>query len=815
MKNLKLVAALLAIWPIAVFSQFSISGKITDRQTGESLAGAHVIVGDSYKSTISSSAGNFRITNLGAGELMLSVTYIGYQDVIKEIDLSKDMVLNIAMEPKAYLGDEVIITAVRAGEKSPTTYENVSREEIAEVNFGQDLPYLIETTPSTVVSSDAGAGIGYTGIRIRGTDITRINVTVNGIPLNDPESQGVFWVNMPDFATSVENIQIQRGVGTSTNGAAAFGASINIKTLSLQPDPYAEVSSMAGSFNTFKNNVSFGTGLINGKWSFDGRLSKITSDGYIDRATSDLKSFYFSGGWHGEKTMVKAVLYSGREKTYQAWWGVPKVRLENDMEGMQRYYDHWLFSEDEYEHMLNSDSRTYNYYTYKNETDNYQQDHYQLHLSHQFNKSLYMNMSAFYVYGRGYYEQMKKDDDFSDYGLPPVYVGNDTITSTNLVRQKWLDNDYYGYNFSLNYKKNKLNGTFGASWDNYDGRHFGKIIWAEFASNMAKDYEWYHNTGIKNNYSIFGKMNFQATEKLNVYADIQYRGVNYKINGLHDDMRDISQKHNFHFFNPKAGVYYDLNDNSSMYFSYAISNREPNRSNYRDADEGHQPVPERLYDYELGYNMSTRKYGLEANVFYMDYKDQLVMTGEISDVGAAIMTNVPGSYRAGIELIAGVQLFDKLKWDVNATYSQNKIKNFTEYVDNWDEGGQVKKDLGETDLAFSPDIIAGSRLAFKPVKGLDINLISKYVGRQYIDNTSNTDRSLDPYFVNNLVINYHFKTKYIKEVGIHFMVNNIFNEEYETFAWVYRYYLGGEYWNMDGYFPQAGTNFLGGITLKF
>ncbi|MDZ7744128.1 MAG: TonB-dependent receptor [Bacteroidota bacterium] len=817
-KYFRILTALFAILPIAVFSQHSLSGKVYDARSGEPLPGAHVIIKNTFKTAVTDAAGAYSFSGLNPGTYTLRVSYISFEEAVVKIQLDADKKHNFRLQPRAVMTEEVIISASRVGEKSPATYENVTREEIEAVNFGQDLPYLIETTPSTVVSSDAGTGIGYTNLRIRGTDITRINVTINGIPLNDPESQGVFWVNMPDFATSVDNIQIQRGVGTSVNGAAAFGASINIQTLDLRSEAYAEIRSTAGSFNTFRNNVSFGTGLIGGHWSFNGRLSKITSDGYIDRAWSDLKSFYFSGGYHGEKTMVKAVIFSGVEHTYQSWWGVPKVRLENDYEGMKRYYDHWLYTKEEYEHMLNSDSRTYNYYTYENETDNYQQDHYQLHISHQFNKDLYLSASGFYVYGRGYYEQYRNDDDFADYELPPVITGNDTISSSNLVRRKWLDNDYYGANFSLNYKLGWSTLITGGSWNFYDGRHFGNIIWSEYAVNMNKDYEWYRNTGKKNVYSAFARINSSLTNKLNAYLDLQYRGVDYKIDGIHDDLRDISQENIFNFFNPKAGLYYDLNENNSVYFSVGVANREPSRSNYRDADSNDVFKSERLLDFELGYSMKKQKYGLEANLFYMDYKDQLVLTGELNDVGAAIMTNVPESYRAGIEVVGGVKILEKLDWKLNATFSQNKIRNFVEYVDDWDYSTgepQISKELGTTGLAFSPGIIAGNRITYELFEGLKLSFISKYVGRQYIDNTSSRSRSLNPYFVNDLLINYSFKTKFIDEISFHLMINNLFNEEYETYAWVYRYIYSGEYWEMDGYFPQAGINVLGGLTLSF
>ena len=790
MKKIIIKLLFIAAMPLMAFSQFSISGKVVDKETKEPLQGAHIIIENTFKSTTSNNSGYFFIKNLKKGNYSIKVSFIGYKTIIKKIKLEKNSELNFEMASSPILEDEVIITATRAPEKSPTTFKNVSKNEIRDVNLGQDLPFLIETTPSTVITSDAGAGIGYTSIRIRGTDMTRINVTINGIPLNDPESHGVFWVDMPDFASSIDNIQIQRGVGTSTNGAAAFGASINIQTLKLNPEPYAEINSSAGSFNTFKNNLTFGTGLIKGKFSFDGRVSKITSDGYIDRAFSDLKSFFVSGAYYGEKSILKLNVFSGKEKTYQAWMGVPKDSLKTN--------------------------RTYNPYTYDNETDNYQQDHYQLIYSKEINKNLLLNAALHYTHGEGYYEQYKENRKFKDYLLDTLFIGGDTISRTNLVQQKWLDNDFYGFTYSLNYKKKNTDLIIGGAWNKYKGDHFGKVIWAQFASNGSINHQWYYNTGEKTDFNIFGKINYNLNNKFNLYGDVQYRRIYYSIDGDHDDLRDITQEHKFNFLNPKAGLYFDINENHSTYFSFAVSNREPSRSDYRDSDEDHTPTGEILYDYEIGYNFKSLNFAVDANIYYMNYKDQLILTGEINNVGDPIMTNVPESYRAGIELAVSAKILQNLKWDVNATFSRNKIKNFTAYIDNWSPPyKQITEDSGETDLSFSPDIIAGSIISYKPINNLNISFISKYVSRQYIDNTSNKYRSLDPYFVNNLIINYSFKTKFIKEIGFQLMINNIFNEEYETNAWVYRYYNEGKEYMMDGYFPQAGINFLAGINLKF
>ena len=801
MKKLALLTCLVML-PFLMFSQLNITGTVTDSLSGDKLPGAHIIIESTYNFAVSKQDGTFSFQNLKPGGYTLKVSFIGYREHLLQINLKEDMEIIIPMQPRAILEEEVVISATRASVKTPSTYQNISKQELKGKNLGQDIPFLLESTPSVVVTSDAGAGIGYTGIRIRGTDITRINVTINGVPLNDPESQGVFWVNMPDFASSVDNIQVQRGVGTSTNGAAAFGASINIQTQKLNAGPYAEINSSAGSYNTFKDNIGFGTGLIGGKWAVDGRLSKITSDGYIDRAFSDLKSFFVSGGYYGEKTIVKVSVSSGKEKTYQAWNGVPGDSLETnrtynpsgeyiDAEGNIKYYD--------------------------NQTDNYQQDHYQLHFSHAINRNLNINTSVFYIYGRGYYESYKMDQRFAKYGLGNVLIGNDTIISTDLIRRKHLDNNFYGITLSANYNNHKkIQTTFGGGWNDYDGEHFGNIIWAQYASNGSIDRRWYDNTGKKQQYNLFYKLNYQVVDPLSIYADLQVRGVKYEIAGTHDDLRDISQKHDFTFFNPKLGAMYDFNTHNQMYFSFAVANREPTRSDYRDADEDHQPRPERLFDYELGHSYKSSRFMVNTNFYYMNYKDQLVLTGEINNVGAPIFTNVPESFRAGIEVQAGWKISEKLRWEVNGTFSKNKIRDFTEYVDNWSYPyEQVTTDLGQVDISFSPEIITNSSLSYEPVKNLYLKLVSRYIGKQYIDNTSSNQRKLDAYFTNDIRINYSFSTNFIKEIGLYVMINNVLSETYEPNAWVYRYYYEGKEYSMDGYFPQAPVNFLAGVSLKF
>ncbi|PKP19665.1 MAG: TonB-dependent receptor [Bacteroidetes bacterium HGW-Bacteroidetes-21] len=620
-------------------SQCIISGKITD-PGGNPVVSANVLLENTFQGTFSNKDGNYIIKNVKKGTYSIRISFIGYQTFVKEISVVNNLVSDFTIQPAVILSDEVTIQASSVSAKTPIAFSSVNAEQIKNNNLGQDMTYMISMTPSVVVSSDAGTGVGYTGISIRGTDVKRTNVTVNGIPLNDAESHGVFWVNMPDFASSVQNIQIQRGVGTSTNGAGVFGATINMQTNALHALPYAEVMSSAGSFNTFKNTVSVGTGLINNRFTFDARMSKINSDGFVDRAFSDLKSIYLSGGYYSEGSALKLIIFSGKEITYQAWNGVPKVRLENDTAGMRRYADHWLYTQEEYQQMLESNNRTYNYYTYKNEVDNYQQDHYQLHYSKEFTKNLYLNSAIHYTYGRGYFEGYKTDKEFEKFGLAPYILGNDTVFSSDFVTQKWLDNDFYGGNISLRFVKSKLDIVGGGSITKYEGRHYGDIIWAKLVTFTSDESRWYQATGDKMDASFFLKVNYQLNGVVNIYGDLQYRDIEYTITGKDDDLREISQQHHFGFFNPKAGVTYTPTENQRAFLSVAIAHREPSRSDYTDADQDKTPKPEKLTDYEAGYDISFNSWRAGVNLFNMIYKDQLIMTGQINNVGAPVMANV-------------------------------------------------------------------------------------------------------------------------------------------------------------------------------
>lgn len=810
---------LASVITLGAFAQSTINGHVTD-ENGEALVGVNVIVRNSYNGTITDSQGAYKITTKTASpELVFS--YVGYKTQTIQ---AEGGTLNATLTPVAVLTDEVIVSAIRASRNAPVATSEMDSEEIQRQNFGQDLPFLLNQMPGVVTNSDAGAGVGYTGLRIRGTDITRINVTVNGIPMNDAESQGVFWVNMPDFAASVDKVQVQRGVGTSTNGAASFGASVNLNTLNSAAETMAFIDNSYGSYNTMKNSVAVSTGLLKNNMAFDVRLSRINSDGFTDRATSDLKSYYFSGGYYGEQSTIKFITFSGKEKTYQAWNGVPKVKLENDRAGMEKLVmmDGW--TDAEAENLYNSDARTFNKYLYENQTDNYQQDHYQLHFTHRPNDFWNLTAALHYTKGEGYYESFKNGRKFKDYnvGFESINVNGEEIEKTDLIQRKWLDNHFYGGTFSGIYTNNNLELIIGGAYNEYDGDHFGNVIWSQYNNGIPHNHQWYFNNGKKQDFNSFIKATCAVMDKLWLYGDIQYRNVAYSMNGTHDDNSDLTQSYNFDFVNPKMGINYQLNQQQRIFASFAVAQREPSRSDFRDAPADRKPTPETLYDWELGFEYNTDKAFAKLNAYYMLYKDQLVLTGEINDVGAAIMVNVPDSYRAGIEIEGGIILTSNFNWTGNLALSANKIKNYTEYVDNWsywddpeNEPYQYVTELGETDIAFSPAITAASQFSWVPTNGLTVSLLSKYVGEQFIDNTSNDNRKLDAWFVNDLLVNYDFKIPSVGDFNLGFKVNNLLDEEYESNAWVYRYYYAGEHDVLDGYFPQAGTNFMVRLGMKF
>ena len=667
--------------------------------------------------------------------------------------------------------DAVLVSAVRVTTKTPVSFSNLDKKEIRFRNLGQDIPILMNYLPSVVTTSDAGNGVGYTGIRVRGSDATRVNITINGIPYNDSESHGTYWVNMPDFASSVESLQLQRGVGTSTNGAGAFGASLNLLTDSFAKESNGEISNSFGSFNTRKHTVKFSSGLLNDHFELAGRLSNIDSHGYIDRSSSDLKSYFLQGTYVGKTTLIKALVFGGTEKTYQSWNGIDGETLQSD----RTFNSAGIFTDE-----------LGNTRYYANETDNYQQDHYQLHWNEKISDYWSSNIALHYTKGKGYYENYKEDADFSDYGLIPV----GTETTTDLIRQKWLDNDFYGTTFSLNYKKDKLDIIVGGGFNKYEGSHFGQVIWARFASQSELGDRYYDDYATKTDGNIFAKANYQITKKISLFGDLQYRNVNYKADGVQATLVHDT----FNFFNPKAGLNYEFNDKNTLYFSYAKANREPNRTDY----EGGNTKPEKLDDYELGWRLVSEKIKFNTNIYYMVYKDQLILTGNLDDVGNPIRSNSEKSYRLGLEIDVTVALSKRFILRPNITLSSNKNVDLK-------VGDEI---VGTKDIAYSPSIIAGNILVFKPSERLQVSWLSKFVGEQYMNNIELPAAKLADYFVNDLNIAYEIKPKSVfKSVVFSGLINNILDKQYVSNGYMYDIY--------PYYYPQAGINFLVGMTLKF
>ena len=784
-----------------LFAQYSLSGTVKE-ENGNTLSGAVISIDKSSYGTITDSVGNFVIRNIHAGDYILRVSFIGFNTSVTSVKVIKDIQITVEMIVKPYLTDEIIVTAVRVDDNAPVTKSSVSHDYIHDQNTGQDVPFLLALTPSTVTTSDAGAGVGYTSIRIRGTDETGINVTINGIPVNDAESHGVYWVDMPDIVSSADNVQIQRGVGSSTQGAGAFGGTINFQTSEPIKKPYAEITGDFGSFNTLKNSVSFGTGLINRHFCFDVRLSKLTSDGYVDRASSNLKSYYVSGAWYSENSLLKFITFSGLEHTYQAWDGVPANLLSSDRtyNPLGEYKNH---------------SGIIQYYN--NQTDNYQQDNYQILYSHQIAQNLYLNSALHFTHGFGYYEEYEQNQNLAAYGLDTVFLNNkaDTVFTTNLIRRQWLDNVFYGGTGSVKYKVGKITAITGGGWNQYFGKHYGTVIWAQFMSNGSINQQYYYSDGTKTDYNVFTKITGQLINNLGFYIDLQYRGIMHNIEGVNDDgVTNITQSHQYLFFNPKFGLTWSINEKNKAYVYYGISNREPTWEDFVDALPGETVKPERLNDLEIGYQLKYDRVQLGGNIYYMNYRDQLVLTGQINDVGESVFTNADVSYRAGIELTACAQILQHLKWEANASFSNNYIYNFVAYYPAADTSTNVTDLLKKTKIAFSPEVVFGSILSFNFAGRYTIGLLSKFVGEQFLDDTQSEDRKLDSYFLNDLQIRCHIKTKYINRIDAIFKVINIFGVKYESNGWTYPYTQNNIHYADVSYFPQAGRNFMAGLVLS-
>lgn len=713
--------------------------------------------------------------------------------IIMTIGLSAQETRKDSLESKEITLDEVFVSAIRVSKRSPVTFTNLTKEQLKPRNLGQDIPILLNYMPAVVTTSDAGAGVGYTGIRVRGSDATRVNVTINGIPYNDSESHGTFWVNMPDFASSTASLQLQRGVGTSTNGSGAFGASLNIATDGISREAFGQISSSIGSFNTLRNNLKFSTGLLNDHIEISGRLSRITSDGYIDRAASELDSYFLQGALKNKNTLLKAVLFGGHEITYQAWYGIDAATLESD----RTFNPSGVYTDE------NGNTQFY-----ENEVDNYKQNHAQLLWNQNLNEIWSTNLALHYTRGRGFFEQFKEDDDFGTYGFSPITIDGEEVNTTDLVRRRWLDNDFYGTVFSANYDKANLNMILGGGWNIYKGKHFGEVIWAEFAPNSTIRERYYDDDSEKTDFNVFAKANYKLDDHWGLFGDLQYRTVGYEANGADTGLVNDT----FNFFNPKVGLTLDVDQSNNFYLSYAVANREPNRNDYENGN----PKSEKLNDFELGWRFITSDVQVNTNLYYMNYKDQLVLTGELNDVGAPLRANVGNSYRFGLEIDANIAFGDKFTLSPNLALSSNKNKDFVFQRDG------VVQDLGDTNIAFSPDIIIGNRFSYMPFEELQISVLSKFVGKQYMGNIDAKGSVLDAYSQTDLNLQYVIETNsFLRSITISALVNNIFNAEFVSNGYFFTY---DDTWSDPGqtttiegagYYPQAGTNFLLGATFNF
>lgn len=808
------IAAYMLFSAATAFGQHTIKGKVMDEK-GNALVDAKVLVQDYASGRITANDGSFRFDGMKNEFYTLEISFVGFETSILKVKVDQDLV--IKLNPKTYSIDEIIVKSLRAIDKSPVAYSNIDKETLAKSNLGQDIPYLLSMTPSFVASSDAGTGIGYTGFRIRGTDAARINVTINGIPYNDADEQGAYWVDLPDFTSSLESVQVQRGVGNSTNGAGAFGANINLQTENYAQKASGETSVTLGSFNTLKATVKASSGLINGHWAIDARLSSVKSDGYIDRGSVDMKSYFVQAGYYDEKTSIKFLTFGGTEKTYHAWDGVPKDSLTT-----HRTYNPCGF--------MGNDANGQPLY-YQNQTDNYIQTNYQLVGVHTFSTEFSINAGLHYTRGDGYYEEYKQDQPMKTYSLSSYILNGTTVDNSDLVRQKKMGNDFAGVVFSLNYQKNKLTAQLGGAANNYWGNHWGDVIWVKnYVGDILPITEYYRSKVNKLDANIYLKGNYELSLKWNFFADLQYRYVNYTLKGTNDQWDDainamqvLDVKKPFNFFNPKVGAFYRPNNKNDIFASLAVANREPTRTNYTDGTPATAPTNETLYDAEVGYKFHNDMVSLGANGYLMYYRNQLILTGKINDIGEMLTENIPLSFRSGIELMGSIKPVDWLRWDVSATFSHNRIIRFSEFVDvydaNWNWTGQQSNYIGYTPIAFSPELLANSMITF--TKGnFEAGFQSQYIGKQYIDNTGSDDRSLSSYFINNLRLSYNLPVKGIRGIGLTLLVNNLFNEQYISNAWTYSYYQGDfstnlQRYNDFGFYPQAGTNFLASVKVKF
>ena len=783
-------------------AQNNIVGRVTD-SSGEPIVGANILIEESNLITYTDEKGKFYL-NSNSTNIDIQVSHVGY--LTKEIEFSNpNQEINIVLDDGIILKDEIKVISTRAKYNSPFAFTNISKSFIEKNNSGKDIPFLINSTPSTYSTSDAGNGIGYTGVRIRGSDATRINVTINGIPYNDSESHGVFWVNVSDLASSANSIQVQRGVGSSTNGGGAFGGTVSIKTGKASEDFKLKYSSSAGSYKSFKNTLELNSGLIKNKINMNLRLSKINSDGYVDRATSDLKSYYASASYYSDKTSIDLINFSGKERTYQSWWGTPEGRINNDIEEMNNVIANNGYSDEQADNLLNS-GRTFNYYTYDNQTDNYQQDHYQMHFNHDISNTANLHLALHYTYGRGYYEEFREDDNLSNYY---DFLENKSL---DLVRRRWLSNHFYGltYSFSKKFEKSEIN--IGGALNEYDADHFGEIIQPQLIVSEP----YYFSKSFKKDGNIFIKYNLNITESAELFTDMQLRGYSHKMKGNDNDKSIIDVDKNNVFFNPKVGLTKSLNDKVILYGSVAVANREPIRSDYIDSKI--EPKHESLVNIELGKGFNYNIGSFNTNLYLMEYNNQLITTGEVNDVGAYIRENVKKSRRFGVEF---TNVLNSKDFYVNSSLSlsRNLVYNFNEtlydYGADFSQYNIIENKYDITDLAFSPGVLLNNHFEWKANKFLSFILNSKYVGKQYLDNTSNEKRVLKDFLINDFKIQTNLTNNVFNNLFFKIEINNIFNVKYSSNGYTFGYYGGMDYEVRENYFyPQATRNIMFSVSIE-
>lgn len=693
--------------------------------------------------------------------------------------------------------EQVYLNGVRVAADSPITHSNLTKQDLAKRNLGQDIPVLLNYLPGVVTTSDAGAGVGYTGIRVRGSDATRVNVTINGIPYNDSESQGTFWVNLPDFASSIESLQLQRGVGSSTNGSGSFGASLNIDTDRSSKEAYAQIANSYGSFDTRKHSVKFSTGLLNDRVEISGRVSNITSDGYIDRASSDLKSYFLQGSYKTDNTFIKALVFGGREVTYQSWFGIDEQTLNTN----PTFNPAGMYSDED---------GTVRFH--QNQVDDYDQDHYQLIWNERYNNNWSTSATLNYTKGSGFFEEYKEDASLDFHGLLPITIDGETSAESDLVRRRWLENNFYALSANAHYKDENWDTTTGVFYSYYKGLHFGEVIWATNFTGPNLGDRYYSGTGDKHEFTTFSKASYKINNSWSVFGDLQMRIVNYKTAGLTSDKVNMIVDEQYEFFNPKFGASYSLNQGNQLYISYGRASREPRRSDFEQGVF----TPEILDDYELGWRFTGENNTLSANLYYMDYKDQLVLTGQLDDSGGFIRETSGKSYRAGLEVEGDFRVLQQLHVRPNIALSSNKNKDYTTSRD-----GELVN-LGTTNISFSPSFIAGNSIDYSPKQNLQIALLSKYVGEQYLGNIDSQTSKLDAYFLNDFSVNYTItKLSFAKSLVLQGLVNNIFDVKYISNGYFYTYdddfSTPGTVTTIEGagFYPQAGINFLVGATLTF